>query len=744
MITERPDSLSVIQGQSVSFRCLFNYKEPVKSILNEVKITWYKNGIKLDSSLFKTESIVGENGSELSFHDVQLADAGYYQCLVQNEVSSTMAKALLTVKESKLNQSRDIFDRGERPQNLKAITGTYGQVHLSWTFHKKPTTSHYVVSYSLSNRSDATPTTKKTTTNSLTIENLEPGNYHFSVAKIDGKNMTDELFGWSKAKTFTVYDNAKLPETVENFEITKIEYDSIRVNWADQSIYDYDLVATESLSGTTRKPKRKTKGSAVINNLSCNTNYTVSLSARNKYGQGSSLVRPFQTKKSKPLVQFRDINTKYLTKLSTEISWKFEKPKNWCGDNNTIVVAYRQVTNSRQNKWVEQRVGYKENSSVIDNLRSNRKYEIKVYAENEMGRGLEIKTRFQHSAKFDRINNEMKGPVELNLLYTQAISHDTIQIMWQVEPDLRPIEGFKIIWGSEDPFEHEELVGEGERIYDIHGLKPDTKYLVSVQIVYSLSSDGQPVKSQSKAKFKETRTKPFNDKPATPVAVKAKVLSARKIRVSWSDQRKDPLKFPIKGRKKESFEYEIRIKNIGSRKGEKKFSYFNCTKTGNQERVYDVDNLRPFTTYDISVRQVVADKESDWSIIEQARTLEAKPETSPEDFTAKPTGDSIQLSWQPPLAANGKVTGYLIKYRQKADYVTEGESDWQLKTVLGDALTCPIRNAEPETEYHFVISAKNSKGTGPESTQLVFITPSVANKACFQSKFIFLREIIFI
>ena len=101
------------------------------------------------------------------------------------------------------------------------------------------------------------------------------------------------------------------------------------------------------------------------------------------------------------------------------------------------------------------------------------------------------------------------------------------------------------------------------------------------------------------------------------------------------------------------------------------------------------------------------------------------------NFSAKPIGESIQLSWQPPLAANGKVTGYLIKYRKQVGIDEEIETEWQLKTVLGDALTCPIRNAEPETEYRFVISAKNSKGTGPESTQLIFITPSVANKACF-------------
>ena len=497
VITERPDSLSVIQGQSVSFRCLFNYKASVKELVNDVTITWFKNGIKLDGSLFTIESIVGENGSELSFHDVQLADAGYYQCLVQNSLSSSMAKALLTVNESQLNQSRDIFDRGERPQNLKAITGTYGQVHLSWSFHKKPSTSHYVVSYSLSNRSDANPTTQKTTTNALTINNLEPGNYHFSVAKIDGKNMTDELFGWSKAKTFTLYSKEKLPAKVDSFKVQKIEHDAVRVIWSELDSVDYELTATEKATGAVKKPKRNDRSPVTVDKLSCNANYTLSLSARNKYGQGAAIFETVQTQKTKPLIQLRDISTKYLTKTSTEVSWKFDKPKKWCGDNNTIIVAHKQASSSRRNEWIESQVDYRDNSFVLGNLRANRKYEVKVYAQNEMGRGRDIKTRFQHSAKFDRISTEMKSPVELGDFRTLALSHDKIQIWWQVEPDLRPIEGFKVVWGSEDPFEHEEVVGEKERIYEIQGLKPDTEYTISVQIVYSLASDGQPVKSQS-------------------------------------------------------------------------------------------------------------------------------------------------------------------------------------------------------------------------------------------------------
>ena len=79
IITAGPDSLSVIQGQSVSFRCLFNYKDKTQDLLDDVTVSWFKNGKKVDGSFFKSERLNDENGFELSVQDVQLNDAGYYQ-----------------------------------------------------------------------------------------------------------------------------------------------------------------------------------------------------------------------------------------------------------------------------------------------------------------------------------------------------------------------------------------------------------------------------------------------------------------------------------------------------------------------------------------------------------------------------------------------------------------------------------------------------------------------------------------
>ena len=503
------------------------------------------------------------------------------------------------------------------------MTGYYGQVHLSWTFHKKQAAAHYLVSYSLSNRHNVTPSTNTTATNRLTIENLEPGSYHFSVAKIDGKNKTDELFGWSKAKTFTIYSKDKLPTEVENFEILNVQSDSVRLNWTFDENVDYELtLKDENLA--IKRPKRENKVPVTVNNLRCNSNYTVYLSSRNKYGLGEPTISNFTTKKTKPKIKIKNLSTKYLTKSSTEISWKTDKQKEWCGDEIKFVVAFRTV-GTRKKAWTE--VETSDNSVVLEDLKS-KNYEVMVYAKNEIDQGQAAATKFRHSAQFDEINKNMKRPVELKELKTFALDHDTIRAMWQVDSGLKPIDGFKIQWGTEDPFEHEKTVEDKQRFYDIEKLEPDTEYTISVTVIYSLSALNDQTKSRSDPKYRMIKTKPLNDKPPPPFGLKAKVLSARKIRVSWSDRQKDRLM--VKDQ-----EYQIRVKNIGPRKGEKKIKHYNCTRSADQDRVFDVEDLRPFTTYDISVRQVLNGKESDWSMTGTARTLEAKPETAPEDFTGE-------------------------------------------------------------------------------------------------------------
>ena len=252
----------------------------------------------------------------------------------------------------------------------------------------------------------------------------------------------------------------------------------------------------------------------------------------------------------------------------------------------------------------------------------------------------------------------------------------------------------------------------------------------------------------SREKFQKVRTKPFNEKPPAPINVKVKPLSSTSIRVTWSDQNEDdtgssshvipagltiddarPL-LSLTGETLKSDEnkiYQIRMKNTVSKKGEKKIDARNVTDMTVGEKAYEATDLKPFTSYAISVRQIQNGRSSEWSLVANTRTNEAKPSSPPEDFSVAQydsnNSDGI-LGWQPPLESNGIITEYIIRYTTDKSLPI---SKWKSETVFGDALTCPIPDTEPETQYYFVICAKNSKGIGPNTDIVSYKTNALSN-----------------
>lgn len=58
-------------------------------------------------------------------------------------------------------------------------------------------------------------------------------------------------------------------------------------------------------------------------------------------------------------------------------------------------------------------------------------------------------------------------------------------------------------------------------------------------------------------------------------------------------------------------------------------------------------------------------------------------------------------------------------------YTTDNtqDRDWVVEGVIGDKLSTVIRNLMPDTTYYFKIQAKNTKGYGPLSSEIVYKTP---------------------
>uniref|UniRef100_A0A671PWF2 Neogenin-like n=1 Tax=Sinocyclocheilus anshuiensis TaxID=1608454 RepID=A0A671PWF2_9TELE len=99
------------------------------------------------------------------------------------------------------------------------------------------------------------------------------------------------------------------------------------------------------------------------------------------------------------------------------------------------------------------------------------------------------------------------------------------------------------------------------------------------------------------------------------------------------------------------------------------------------------------------------------------------PSSAPKDVTViSKEGNPriININWQPPTEANGKITGYIIYYSTD---VNAEVHDWVVEPVVGNRLTHQIVKVSWVTTYYFKIQARNSKGMGPMSDVAQFRTP---------------------
>lgn len=67
--------------------------------------------------------------------------------------------------------------------------------------------------------------------------------------------------------------------------------------------------------------------------------------------------------------------------------------------------------------------------------------------------------------------------------------------------------------------------------------------------------------------------------------------------------------------------------------------------------------------------------------------------------------------------------GYKVMYT--AD-MTQDEDEWAEDHISGDKLSTVIKNLSPDTHYYFKIRARNSRGYGPGSPTVIFLTMSGA------------------
>ncbi|KAM3655232.1 LOW QUALITY PROTEIN: netrin receptor DCC-like [Ammospiza maritima maritima] len=136
-----------------------------------------------------------------------------------------------------------------------------------------------------------------------------------------------------------------------------------------------------------------------------------------------------------------------------------------------------------------------------------------------------------------------------------------------------------------------------------------------------------------------------------------------------------------------------------------------------------VPGLRAHTSYEFSVMATRGRRSSPWSMTALATTHETAPSSPPKDLTVisrEGKFRNFELSWQPPVEANGKITGYTIFY---SPIKSAPISEWIPQAVGAERLSQPIPEALLDSGSFFRVQARNSKGPGPLSEAIYYRSP---------------------
>ncbi|GFS82587.1 neogenin [Trichonephila clavipes] len=272
------------------------------------------------------------------------------------------------------------------------------------------------------------------------------------------------------------------------------------------------------------------------------------------------------------------------------------------------------------------------------------------------------------------------------------------------------VRGYKLGWGIGLSDVYTKDLDGKQRYFSIENLQPSSEYVISLR-AFNEVGDGRPVYETIKTQVEAT------PEPMTPmlppVGLKAIVLSSSTVVLYWTDTTLSRNQVVTDNR------YYIVRYTTYMYSSTPKYKYFNSTNLNCM-----IDDLKPNTQYEFSVKVVKGRKESTWSMSVLNITQEAAPSSPPRDLTVVSYEDDstqISLHWQPPKQPNGHITGYVIFYTTDK---TQRDRDWVVEGVVGDRMTTILKGLTLDTTYYFKIQARNNKGYGPLSSEVAFHTPA--------------------
>ncbi|XP_035382617.1 netrin receptor DCC isoform X2 [Electrophorus electricus] len=663
-------------------------------------VHWVKNGeVVIPSDYFQ---IV--DGGNLQILGLVRSDEGFYQCVAENEAGNAQAMGQLILLEPVLPSSGVL---PSTPRDVAPVLVSSRFVRLGWRppAETRGTILTYGVFYSQEgiNRERSVNVTEAESLQ-LTVSGLKPEVvYSFRVVAYN------ELGPGESSKPIRVSTQAELqvPGPVENLQAEATSPTSIQASWeppayANGPIQGYRLLWTETSTG--KEQSVEVLGQSYrMEGLKKFTQYSLRVLALNRHGPGIATEDLLTTTLSDvPSAPPQNISLEVIYSRSIKVSWQ---PPSSSAQNGFITgykIRYRKTGRRGEQEAIEpNNLWY-----LFTGLEKGSQYSFQVAAmtANGTGPGSEWYTAETPENDLD----ESQVPNQPSSLHVRPLPSSII-MSWT--PPLNPnilVRGYIIGYGVGSPYAETVRVDSKQRYYSIENLEPSSHYVISLK-AFNNAGEGVPLYESAVTRSMSDTSTPM----IPPVGVQAVALTSDSVRVSWADN--------SMGKSQKASEtryYSVKWRSSHSTSG--KYKSADTTTLS-----HTVTGLKPNTMYEFAVMVTKGRKSSTWSMTAHATTYEAAPSSAPKDLTVigrESRPRSILISWQPPLEANGKITGYIVYYTLDKSMPID---DWVMESISGDRLTHQVMDLNLDTIYYFRIQAKNAKGVGPLSDPVEHRTTKV-------------------
>ncbi|KAK7896385.1 hypothetical protein WMY93_021710 [Mugilogobius chulae] len=627
--------------------------------------------LECSASGFPTPVISWRRGDEtlqtcLVISSVTVDDTGTYTCIASNKLQNISSTARLEVLAA--------LSPGvpSEPQDLKVVRVSSRFVTVSWSAPLRPNGALHT--YGVFYSQDGTHSGSPESCQALSALPLSP---------------TAVIVSWEPP----LHPNGPL--------------NGYRLHWTEASTGKEQSV---DVSATSWK----------VEGLRKFSQYSVRVQALNRFGAGTS---------TEPVAAPLNVSLEVVLSRSIKVSW-LPPPRS---DQNGLISGFkirlRKSSRGPRGERGEQEAVEAHNYwHLFSGLDKGSQYSFQVAAMTVNGSGPFSEWISAETPENDL--DESTVPDQPSSLHVRPLPNSII-MSWT--PPLSPavlVRGYIIGYGVGSPYAETVRVDSKQRYYAIENLEPSSHYVISLK-AFNNAGEGVPLYESAVTRSLSDPPEPSEDDlflfdkfPTAipdsttfpmipPVGVQAVALGPDSVRVSWADnsvsksQKSSEVRF-----------YSVKWKTSHSTSG--KYKSADTTALS-----HTVTGLKPNSMYEFSVMVTKGRKSSTWSMTAHATTYEAAPSSAPKDLTVigrEGRPRAILISWQPPLEANGRITGYIVYYTLEKNSPID---DWSMELISGDRLTHQVLDLSLDTVYYFRIQAKNSKGVGPLSEPVAFRTAKV-------------------